>query len=80
MDAAGREMTLNIQLNHDGEYHTAIPSATAVEARTTHHNCDEEALRIPGSIQRHGFCCFWMKRPGMWLRRAKTRRSFSESR
>jgi light-regulated signal transduction histidine kinase (bacteriophytochrome) len=55
MDAAGREMTLNIQLNHDGEYHPAIPSATAVEARMTPRNCEEEAIRIPGSIQRHGF-------------------------
>jgi light-regulated signal transduction histidine kinase (bacteriophytochrome) len=55
MDAAGREMTLNIRLNHDGEYHPAIPSATAVEVRTTHQNCEEEAIRIPGSIQRHGF-------------------------
>jgi light-regulated signal transduction histidine kinase (bacteriophytochrome) len=55
MDAAGREMTLNIQLNHDGEYHPAIPSATAVEAKMTPRNCEEEAIRIPGSIQRHGF-------------------------
>jgi light-regulated signal transduction histidine kinase (bacteriophytochrome) len=55
MDADGRKMTLNIQLNDDGEYHPAIPSATIVEARTTHQNCEEEAIRIPGSIQRHGF-------------------------
>jgi light-regulated signal transduction histidine kinase (bacteriophytochrome) len=48
-------MTLNIRLNDDGEYHAAVSSATTVEARTTQRNCEEEPIRIPGSIQRHGF-------------------------
>jgi light-regulated signal transduction histidine kinase (bacteriophytochrome) len=48
-------MTLKIRPNDQGEYHPAISSATKAEARTTYENCEEEAIRIPGSIQRHGF-------------------------
>ncbi len=46
---------LNIQEVHAGEYHaTAATSATSQEV-TTIHNCEDEPIRIPGSIQRHGF-------------------------
>jgi light-regulated signal transduction histidine kinase (bacteriophytochrome) len=55
MDADERELTLNIQLNPDGEYHATIHSAATVEARATNQDCADEAIGIPGSIQRHGF-------------------------
>jgi hypothetical protein len=72
-------MSLKIQPNDQGEYHTAIPSATKAEARTTYENCEEEAIRIPAVFNAMAFSCFWMKRPRMWLQQVKTRRSFSES-
>ena len=46
---------LNIQQVHDGEYHPAGVSAATGDGVTTTHNCDDEPIRIPGSIQRHGF-------------------------
>jgi light-regulated signal transduction histidine kinase (bacteriophytochrome) len=55
VDAGGRQLILKIQPNDEGEYHPAISSASKAEARTTYKNCEEEAIRIPGSIQRHGF-------------------------
>jgi light-regulated signal transduction histidine kinase (bacteriophytochrome) len=46
---------LNIQQVHDGEYHaTSVSSATGEEV-TSILNCQDEPIRIPGSIQQHGF-------------------------
>lgn len=48
-------MTMNIPLNDDGEYHPAISSPTTAVAEAPHPSCEEEPIRLPGSIQRHGF-------------------------
>src|SRR5580658_10477933 len=45
---------LNIQQVHAGEYHAAASSATGEEMITI-LNCEDEPIRIPGAIQRHGF-------------------------
>ena len=46
---------LNIQQVHDGEYHAAGVSAATGDGLVTTLNCEDEPIRIPGSIQRHGF-------------------------
>jgi light-regulated signal transduction histidine kinase (bacteriophytochrome) len=46
---------LNIQQVHDGEYHAAGASAVSRAPMTTVLNCEDEPIRIPGSIQQHGF-------------------------
>ena len=46
---------LNIQLIHDGEYHSAGASVVRREAMNTTPSCEDEPIHIPGSIQRHGF-------------------------
>jgi light-regulated signal transduction histidine kinase (bacteriophytochrome) len=46
---------LNIEQVHDGEYHAARATAVTGEPMITVVNCEDEPIRIPGSIQRHGF-------------------------
>ena len=46
---------LNIQQVHAGEYHAAAASSPTGEEMITILNCEDEPIRIPGSIQRHGF-------------------------
>ncbi len=46
---------LNIQQVHDGEYHAAGISAAKGDRDDNYPNCEDEPIRIPGSIQRHGF-------------------------
>ena len=46
---------LNIQQVHAGEYHAAAASSATGEQMITVLNCEDEPIRIPGSIQRHGF-------------------------
>src|SRR5580692_8919131 len=46
---------LNIKQVHDGEYHAAGVSAATGDGVTTTLNCEDEPIRTPGSIQRHGF-------------------------
>jgi hypothetical protein len=49
------EPLLNIQQVHDGEYHAGGSSPATAEKMVTLPNCDAEPIRIPGSIQQHGF-------------------------
>jgi light-regulated signal transduction histidine kinase (bacteriophytochrome) len=51
----GDSTLLNIQQVHDGEYHTAGVSAATGDGVLTTRNCEDEPIRVPGSIQRHGF-------------------------
>jgi light-regulated signal transduction histidine kinase (bacteriophytochrome) len=71
MDADGIEMNtffprdsppLNIQQIHDGEYHAAGASVATREGMITTLNCEDEPIRIPGGIQRHGFMLLLDKR------------------
>jgi light-regulated signal transduction histidine kinase (bacteriophytochrome) len=48
--------------SHDGEYDAAGASASPGEAMITISNCEDEPIRIPGSIQRHGFMLLLDKR------------------
>src|SRR5271155_4396242 len=38
-----------------GEHHTVLSSALAAEEMPAIKHCENELIRIPGSIQRHGF-------------------------
>jgi light-regulated signal transduction histidine kinase (bacteriophytochrome) len=53
---------LNIQEVHAGEYHAAAASSATGEGMITTLNCEDEPIRIPGSIQRHGFMLLLDKR------------------
>jgi light-regulated signal transduction histidine kinase (bacteriophytochrome) len=53
---------LNIQQVHDGEYHAAGVSAATGDGVITTLTCEDEPIRIPGSIQRHGFMLLLDKR------------------
>ena len=53
---------LNIKEVHDGEYHAAGVSAATGDGLVTTLNCEDEPIRIPGSIQRHGFMLLLDKR------------------
>jgi len=53
---------LNIQTNHAGEYYATDASSATSQAMTTILNCEDEPIRIPGSIQRHGFMLLLDKR------------------
>ena len=46
---------LDIQQVHAGEYHAAAASSPTGEEMKPFLNCEDEPIRIPGSIQRHGF-------------------------
>jgi light-regulated signal transduction histidine kinase (bacteriophytochrome) len=46
---------LNIQQENDGEYHSTGASAAAAQEMTSIPSCEDEPIRVPGSIQRHGF-------------------------
>jgi light-regulated signal transduction histidine kinase (bacteriophytochrome) len=49
------EPLLNIQQVHDGEYHATGGSPATAGKMVTLLNCEAEPIRIPGSIQQHGF-------------------------
>ena len=57
-----RPPLLNIQQVHGGEYHGAGTSAATGEEMLTILNCEDEPIRIPGAVQRHGFLLLLDKR------------------
>jgi light-regulated signal transduction histidine kinase (bacteriophytochrome) len=53
---------LNIQQVHAGEYYAAAAFSATGEEVTTIFNCEDEPIRFPGSVQRHGFMLLFDKR------------------